>query len=113
MPTTRLSLYDAFVSKPYNVDDLVLRAAELLKLELTLDPATTDAAPNGNALSRADAEDLFLMARTGQATAIRKRLLLLKEAKACPVPFMNTLQEQLENFDLEGMVHHLESARYD
>jgi len=50
-PTEKLALYDAFISKPYNLDDLVMRAAELLKLELTLAKENPRPCTTGSALT--------------------------------------------------------------
>lgn len=112
-PLPQLALYDAFISKPYNLDDLIIHVAELLKLELQLQspegPGPGDAGP----LSQMDASKLIGFARSGQASAIRKMLVDLESNKSCPAPLLSALKEHLAEFNLNEIVQHLESTPHE
>lgn len=113
-PTPQLSLYDAFISKPYNLDDLVVRLSELLKIELELAQKPATDPDKMRPLAQSEVNVLITLAKNGQASAIRERLHALTEAAACPAPFLATLNAQLAAFDLAGMVRALEQeVTYD
>jgi len=107
-PTPQLSLYDAFISKPYNLDDLVVRLSELLKIELDLSQTPPQSKAKQSPLSQSDVNALIRLAQTGQASGLRDRLQTLSEAASCPTPLLATLKMQLAAFDLAGMVRTLE-----
>ncbi len=113
MPTPQFALYDAFISKPYNLDDLVIRVAELLKLELKLEHDEAGEVVGATALSPAHSSELIDLARTGQASAIRKRLGELEENAACPPLLMASLKTHLAAFNLTGIAQQLENGAYD
>ncbi len=102
-PKAQLALYDAFIAKPYNLDDLVMRTANLLKLELKLQDDITDEPIHAAALSSRKARELIKLALSGQANAIRRHLQELEDTKACPEPLLTTLKGQLASFDLKAM----------
>lgn len=109
MPTEQLALYDAFIAKPYNLDDLVIRTAELLKLELKLRNDVVKAQDTPSELSAAHAASIVELARTGQASALRQMLQDLEDTKACPTQLLANLKGQLAAFDLNGMARQLEA----
>lgn len=108
MPTEQLVLYDAFIAKPYNIDDLVIRTAELLKLELKLRNDAVEIQDQPSELSAEHATFIVELALSGQASALRQFLSELEETKACPTQLLATLKAQLTSFDLNGMARQLE-----
>ena len=108
-PKAQLALYDAFIAKPYNLDDLVMRTANLLKLELKVQDDRTSEPTHATALSSRHATDLIKLALSGQATAIRKHLQELEDTQACPEPLLTTLKGQLASFDLKAMAQELKA----
>lgn len=113
-PMPQLALYDAFISKPYNLDDLVMRVADLLKLELQVCEEEADQNDKEvGQLSSEQATYLISLARTGQASAIRAALIEMEQTKACPARLLATLNTHLANFDLNEIARHLESQSHE
>ncbi|MEO0989485.1 MAG: response regulator, partial [Pseudomonadota bacterium] len=100
-------LHDAFLAKPYNLDDLVLRIAELLKIKLTLDKNTE--ASKRRPLSSAEHTQLIDLAQIGHASALRSALEELRVSHAGPGPMLRDLQGKLEAFDMPGFIETLEA----
>ncbi|MEM6309823.1 MAG: ATP-binding protein [Pseudomonadota bacterium] len=100
-------LHDAFLAKPYNLDDLVLQIAELLKIQLTVEDAETgnDRRP----LSKEESDRLIDLAQIGHASALRSALEALNVSRAGEPPLMRALQGKLEDYDMSGFVQTLES----
>ncbi len=111
-PTAQLSLYDAFISKPYNLDDLVLRVAELLRLELKLESEIVKVPDEYHGIASEHARELIGLALSGQATAIRDRLAELERTQSCPPALLESLKNQLASFDLKAMADHLEAQSH-
>ncbi|KIN72021.1 hybrid sensor histidine kinase/response regulator [Sulfitobacter guttiformis] len=109
-PTRQISLYDAFVSKPYNLDDLVMRVAELLKLDLTFETPVGPAAETSQKLQAFHPSELIPLVRSGQVNEIRKRLLELEKTQVCPPELLLALKECFASFDLKTMALLLEGA---
>lgn len=104
----KMALHDAFIAKPYNLDDLLLQIAELLKLRLTLDEDVDAPSVAPIALSVADRAALISDAQIGHASAIRNRLdALLSDAEA-ENELLERLKEKLDVFDMGGIVRELE-----
>lgn len=111
-PQGRLALYDAFISKPYNLDDLVFRLADLLKIDLTLetqDPEDwTLSPPNHAALG-----DLIELANTGQAGALRSQISDLVNGDTLPPDIARSIQMKLSDYDLPGIARLLKELEHD
>lgn len=102
-----LGLHDAFLAKPYNLDDLLLQMAELLKVKLTL--AETDDVLAQRPLSKEEHAQLIDMAQIGHASALRSALQALQVDEAGSDPLLRDLQTKLDAFDMKGFVETLEA----
>ena len=103
-----IGLHDAFLAKPYNLDDLLLQIAELVKIKLTLaDPLTQDAA---RVLSPEEQSQLIDLAQIGHAKGLRTALQALEADGVGPL--LADLKIKLDAFDMQGFVAALE-ARHD
>ena len=112
-PRNGLSLHDAFITKPYNLDDLVLQIADLLKITLTLDqqaPATEDAFQE---LSPTDRAELLQHAQIGHASALRKQLVQLETTRRCCPSLMRHLHDRLNRFDFNAIATLLAEERHE
>ncbi|MEL7388368.1 MAG: ATP-binding protein, partial [Pseudomonadota bacterium] len=102
-----LGLHDAFVAKPYNLDDLVLQIAELLKITLTVEGAEFE--DSCLPLSTDDRAKLLDLAQLGHASALRTSLEALTADRRGDRATIRDLTSKLEKFDMAGIVHTLES----
>ena len=100
-------LHDAFVAKPYNLEDLLLQVAELLKVQLIVPPAAEDRIRRD--LSDEEHAHLIDMARIGHASALRAALQALQVDHAGPAPLLQDLKTKLDSFDMRGFVETLEA----
>ena len=112
-PTPHLTLYDAFITKPYSLDDLVFRTAGLLKLDLM-----TEADDEGATYAVADlapqtAKRMIQLAQTGQASQLRRIIADLETEHACPPNLLAKLNTYLAAFDLPSIVEALESETHE
>lgn len=104
----RLALYDAFIAKPYNLDDLLLQIAELLKLKLVLNEGPKTNGHDPMVLTVADRAALISDAQIGHASAIRERLSTLETDGGPASDLLIRLKEKLDVFDMGGFVRELE-----
>lgn len=103
LPRTEMAPYDAFIAKPYNLDDLLVQIAELLKVELDLDePDDTDPV-RASDLSVKDGSDIIESALIGHASGLRKKLTTLKSHRRCPPELMTRLEDLLEQYDMQAI----------
>ena len=106
-----MALHDAFFAKPYNLDDLLMQIAELLKIKLLLKSAQPDPAPHHPALTSVDKVALIDAARIGHAEGIRRTLRALRTDNPAPPKQIKRLEELLERFDMDGIVQELEAMQ--
>lgn len=99
---TEMGLNDAFLAKPYNLDDLLLQIAELLKVKLVLKEAT--ASEIHCLLTNEDRGRLIDLAEIGHASAIRSLLLELKLSRTGPEELLQEIETKLAAFDMNGLV---------
>lgn len=104
-------LHDAFIAKPYNLDDLLLQIAELLKIKLILEDQVCDIEQCVKPLSMPDRELLISHALIGHASALRSKLAELRLTRSAPPELLQALQDRLDVFDLEGIMTILEEDR--
>ncbi|WP_299675781.1 ATP-binding protein [uncultured Roseobacter sp.] len=106
----KVALHDGFLAKPFNLDELLMQVAELLKI--TLVPKTepgTEPAPC-QTLSSEDRTRLIKSAVLGHAAGVRDQLDQLRAEKACDPKLLRKLDKHMEHFDMGGIVHLLESV---
>lgn len=111
-PQARTSLYDAFIAKPYNLDDLLLRIGELLKIELLRSEGAAPPIAETIHLSPEHASDILQLVEIGHAKGIREKLAALENAQAIQPEFSAKLRSQVDQFDLNG-VRELVEKVYD
>lgn len=101
-----LGLHDAFVAKPYSLDDLLLQISELLKIRLIVDAQHDDS--ERLPLSPDDRIKLVDLAQLGHASALRTALDSLRASRRGDHALMHELTSKLERFDMAGMIQTLE-----
>ncbi|CUI76513.1 hybrid sensor histidine kinase/response regulator [Cognatishimia activa] len=99
---SEIGLHDAFLAKPYNLDDLLLQIAELLKVKLVFKEAQDS--DFHCLLTEEDTNRLIEFAQIGHVSALRKLLLELKIARTGPDRLMSEINSKLESFDMAGLV---------
>ncbi|WP_246149687.1 ATP-binding protein [Tritonibacter litoralis] len=99
---SEIGLHDAFLAKPYNLDDLLLQIAELLKIKLVF--KEVQASEILRLLTDEDADRLVEFAQIGHVSALRTLLLELKIARTGPDALMTAINGKLESFDMAGLV---------
>lgn len=108
-----MSLHDAFLAKPYNIDDLLLQLAELLKISLTFEG---DAQPMTNGPSTLPSRCRSILierAKIGHIAGLRTELNHLRADNACPADLMKCLEGHLENVDMKGFLNALGENPHD
>ncbi|MEM7471503.1 MAG: ATP-binding protein [Pseudomonadota bacterium] len=101
-----IGLHDAFFAKPYNLDELLLKIAELVKVKLIM--VKDSPAKELRTLTSEERKTLIEAAEIGHASALRTELDKLQLAGVGPLPLIRALEERLEQFDMEGLSHLLE-----
>ncbi|APX13482.1 hybrid sensor histidine kinase/response regulator [Tateyamaria omphalii] len=101
-----IGLHDAFFAKPYNLDELLLQIAELLKVKLIMGQERS--APVLRTMTDKERKTLLDAAQIGHARALRTALDDLRTAGVGPVSLMRALDACLEQFDMEGLARLLE-----
>ncbi|SMX33226.1 hybrid sensor histidine kinase/response regulator [Actibacterium lipolyticum] len=110
-PDARGGLFDAFIVKPYNLEDLVFRIGELLRLELNREPSPPRATQRP--IAAKDITALLEDARIGHATGVRRKLDELRESTGVPEPTLSKLLSRLDDFDMPGITRLLEELYKD
>ncbi|TCP42195.1 hybrid sensor histidine kinase/response regulator [Rhodovulum marinum] len=117
MPVDREGLYDAFVVKPYSLRDVLVRLADLMKIELVFeDPFAAEAAPGARPRPPARPEVLTRLkslAGIGHAAGVRRELDALEEARALEPDALARLRDRLAEFDMAGLQRLVEEMTRD
>jgi signal transduction histidine kinase/purine-cytosine permease-like protein/FixJ family two-component response regulator len=110
MTGAKAALHDAFLAKPFNLDDLLVQAAELLKVTLILDTEEDAQKPLFADLTNADRRILLDSAANGHAAGVRQHLDLLRVENRGAASLLDLLEKRLNRFDMAGIVEILEAA---
>ncbi len=106
----RDGLYDAFVVKPYSLNDLVSRLARLLKVDLTFDTPQA-AAPAAGALPLEAVRRLIDLADIGHAAGVVRELDALDRGGALDGALRRRLDGHLADFDLSAVARVLKDMQ--
>ncbi|MDF1803317.1 ATP-binding protein [Thalassovita sp.] len=102
-PVNRKQLYDAFIVKPYSLNDFLVRAAGLMKIELI---TQADAASEASA-HRIPAETLTRMigmAEIGHAAGVARELAALETSGQADAASVALMKARLAEFDLPAVL---------
>ena len=107
-------LCDAFLAKPYDLDDLLARIAGLLNVRLRPGPqgsSLPDHEPaRSDALPREIIEELIALASIGHARRIESRLDAIERAHPDALALIARLRRLHAGFDMPGIVRFLEGT---
>ena len=112
-PSTQFTLCDAFIAKPYNLDDLLLRIAEILRVELVYKEAPAPRSHANVELSESERHELIELARNGMARALTDRIADLAERGSLRGPMLVRLNKMASVFDLPGIAEILKEEVND
>ncbi|WP_132545713.1 hybrid sensor histidine kinase/response regulator [Rhodovulum euryhalinum] len=116
-PADRKGLYDAFVVKPYSLRDVLVRFADLMKIELVFeDPFAAETAPAAGRRAPAAPEALIRLkslAAIGHAAGLQRELDTLEAAAALDEDALARLRGRLAEFDMAGLQRLLEEMTRD
>ncbi|MEL7211956.1 MAG: ATP-binding protein [Pseudomonadota bacterium] len=113
MSDPKVALHDAFLAKPFNLDDLLMQVAELLKVTLVLSSDEDDQKPVAADLTEADRELLLESATRSHPAGMRAHLEKLRAENRGPTHLLDLLEKRLDRFDMGGIVEILEAPRDD
>lgn len=108
-PMAQSVLCDGFIAKPYNLDDLLLRIGDLLKIELTMAPHAGPALPVPG-LDAADRDSLMALIDLGHIKAVRDHLDTLENTGRISPDLCISLRRRADQFDLSGLKTLIERA---
>ncbi|WP_147106920.1 ATP-binding protein [Tateyamaria sp. syn59] len=104
-------LHDAFLAKPFNLDDLLMQVAELLKVTLVLASEDEEEKPASQDLTEEDRQILLDSATLGHPAGIRAHLDKLRAENRGQTGLLDLLEKRLDRFDIAGIVEILEAAQ--
>lgn len=110
-PSPELKLCDAFLAKPYNLDDLLLRIGELLRLDLIMDAAPHPVPQRHSTLSDTDRAELIALARDGMSRALNMRIDALALSGALSGDMLAEVRRAAAVFDMRAVISCLDEAR--
>lgn len=108
-PMAQSVLCDAFIAKPYNLDDLLLRIGDLLKIDLTMAPHPEPEPPAPH-LTDADRDALIALVDLGHIKAVRDHLDVLERTGRISPDLCISLRRRADQFDLSGLKTLIERA---
>ncbi len=101
-----LGIHDAFFAKPFNLDDLLVQIAELLRVKLV--PQREDTGTATRALTPEERARLIEAARIGHASGFRSILQEFEREGVGDPDLRRKMSQRLERYDMEGLVGLLE-----
>lgn len=110
MSGPKVALHDAFLAKPFNLDDLLMQVAELLKVTLMLETEIDAAKPTQPDLTEADRAALLESAALGHAAGVRDCLQTLRSENRGSPGLLDLLEKRLDRFDMAGIAEALETT---
>lgn len=110
MSRPKVALHDGFLAKPFNLDDLLMQIAELLKITLVPKADGDMATDEPATLSADDRARLIESAALGHAAGVREQLSRLRAQRRCDPNLLGKLDKHMEHFDMGGIVHLLEAV---
>lgn len=108
---TKTALHDAFLAKPFNLDDLLMQVAELLKVTLILDSEDDREKPEAAELTEEDRAILLDSATLSHPAGIRAQLEKLRTENRGAPSMLDLLEKRLDRFDMGGIIEVLEATR--
>lgn len=112
-PRPDMVVHDAFIAKPYNLDDLLLQVAELLKVTLVVDGQEETTPTVQIDLAQDDLQILLRYTEIGHASAIRAKLTDLELKRSCPPALLAQLRAHLDVFDIGGIAAALKEFEHE
>lgn len=112
VPGSRVALHDAFLAKPFNLDELLMQIAELLKVTLILSSEEEAEQAVVDDLTDHDLDALCESAELGHAAGVRTLLEELRSAKRGAPSLLDLLEKRLDRFDMGGIVEALEATKH-
>ncbi|WP_245848447.1 hybrid sensor histidine kinase/response regulator [Actibacterium ureilyticum] len=101
------TLCDAFIVKPYSLNDFVMRAAGLMRLQLLSEADSPTPAPAARAIPDEALARLLTLAEIGHAAGLKHALDTLEQAGQIAPDTLATLRTFLAAFDLPAVARHL------
>ena len=108
-PAPELKLCDAFLAKPYNLDDLLVRIGELLRLEMICSPEDPRENTDLRLLSETERASLIAHARDGRARNLSDAIDALEGSGALAGPGLARLRRASSQFDMAAVISELEA----
>ena len=108
--SSELPLCDAFIAKPYNLDDLLNRIVELLRLQPTEEPDRV-VQKTGSLTSLGDSqefEDLQRLVKLGHARGIVEKISEIEALESCPPETIKKIRALAQIYDYAALSKYLE-----
>jgi DNA-binding response OmpR family regulator len=109
-PSPELKLCDAFLAKPYNLDDLLVRIGDLLRLDMITDAHSDAYQTQSGTLTDFERAELISLARDGLARALTDRIDALESSGALTGETLTSIRRAAHQFDMAAVVAGLEGA---
>jgi CheY-like chemotaxis protein len=109
-PNEKMSLCDSFLAKPYSLDDLVVRIADLLRLDLKFGGGPDEGSDVSISLSPENAQILKDLADIGHIRALKEELERFREDQVCAEELIDLLLSETANCNFGAIKRLLETG---